>query len=919
MKHFRFLCALAASLLPLLGLAADAVREGRLANGLNYIVRSHATPADKVELRLLVRAGSLHEADDEQGIAHLVEHLAFGRTRHFAPGEVVDFLNGQGMRIGSDSNAFTAHHFTAYQLSVNRDAADRALTLLADWADGGVVFDPAIVARERTIVLDEMRLREAATKWSGEYLDAMFAEPRYGARMPIGQESVIRELPLARIQAFYRRHYVGPRMTLLVVGDLDAAQVEARVKQAFAKVPAGPAPAEPAVVAPSGERRGFTQFQAQWLARSQLNWAWVEAQPAARPFEQELADYRRVLAMMLVQARLGMEPGYWPLADLTPQHRQWILQLNSKQGGDRATVERMYAAIEAARRDGFGDDEVAEGKRRLRELVEANHPLEAARWTSAALVNQYQVAALMHDNVYEPAQLHALFERFAEQTDAAAVTEAWRDLSAQPTQVVSAWRAPSENATAFVGIDDDEVAQVVADLGARERLEGGRAANTVQLMAHLPAAGTVTTREDAPGGGVLHLANGATVVWQRQRSPSEQMGLSLTIDGGQLSAGSPEWLATAAVPFYLNEAGWGGLSREQVQGALAGKTVMLWPWVDLDTHGIGGTARAEEFETLLQLAHLQLLEPPPSAAARDYALSRLKAGSGQFLGAASWQRLYAPLVWPYDNWKDQDYRLLFPLEVVTAHRNLYGDPARWTVAVTGVADPARLEALVARYLGGVAPRAPSRATPEPQRLQPHAQHVYGGGPAKREASLIWRVMAPEDFDGADAWIAASLADILRQRLMASLRFEQGDSYGAEAGHGMFRSLGVGLWLRASVPADACARTIETSVATLRRLAGEGVTEAEFQGAQARSRKWVADLPQMPVDYASAVAFQYRMGGKAALAFEPARLYTRARLDAAAARWLAPQHVYLERIGCGGTWGDHDLEALWQTPARVAGP
>ncbi|WP_169307299.1 M16 family metallopeptidase [Chitiniphilus eburneus] len=900
-------------------MAADVVREGSLANGLNYMVRSHATPTDKVELRLLVRAGSMHEADDERGIAHLVEHLAFGRTRHFAPGEVVDFLNGQGMRIGSDSNAYTFHHFTNYQLSVNPDVTERAMTLLADWADGGIVFDPAIVARERTIVLDEMRLGEAQSKGYGEYLDAMFAGSRYGERMPIGQEAVVRDLPLERIEAFYRRHYVGPRMTLLVVGDIDAARVEAQLKQAFARVPAGPAPDEPAAVALSGERRSFTEFQAQWARRSQLNWAWLEAQPVSRPFEQELADYQRVLAMMLVQARLGAEPGYWPLVNLTPQYRQWILLLNSKQGGDRATVERLYGTIEAARRDGFGDAEVADGKRRLRELIEANHPLDAARWTSAALADQYQVAALMRDNFYEPAQLHALFDRFAEQTDAAAVTEAWRSLSAQASQVVSAWRAPSENATTFVGIDDGEVAQVVADLGARDKLEAGQAANTVQLMDHLPPSGQITAREAAPGGGVLRLSNGATVVWQRQRSPSEQMGLLLMIEGGQLSATRPEWLATAAVPFYLNEVGWGGLSRDQVQAALVGKATTMWPWVDLDMHGLGGTARAEELETLLQLVHLQLLEPPPSAVARDYALSRLKGGSGEFLGAASWQRLYAPQVWPYDNWKDQDYRLLFPLEVVTAHRNLYGDPARWTVAITGVADPARLEALVARYLGSVAPRTPSRAAPAPQRLQAYAQHVYGGSqPGKREASFIWRVMAPEDFNGDDAWIAYSLVDILRQRLMASLRFEQGSAYGVAAGHGMFRSLGVGMWLRTSGPAEACARTIETTVATIGQLAREGVTDAEFQMAQARSRKWVADLPQMPADYASAIAFQYGMGGTAALAFDPAKRYTQAQLDAAAARWLAPEHLYLERNGCAGTWGDHDLAALWQAPARVAG-
>ncbi|MGL6040372.1 MAG: M16 family metallopeptidase, partial [Deefgea sp.] len=132
-------------------LIAAEVRHGELPNGLRYFIKANKQPAGKVEMRLLVNVGSLSETDDERGFAHLLEHMAFRRTKNFGPGQVQAFVESQGMRIGHDTNAFTYPEYTIYQLRVTSRQADMTLSLLADWATGGINFDANELATEKKI------------------------------------------------------------------------------------------------------------------------------------------------------------------------------------------------------------------------------------------------------------------------------------------------------------------------------------------------------------------------------------------------------------------------------------------------------------------------------------------------------------------------------------------------------------------------------------------------------------------------------------------------------------------------------------------------------------------------------------------------------------------------------------------------
>ncbi|HSC79541.1 MAG TPA: insulinase family protein [Chitinolyticbacter sp.] len=891
---------------------AQEVRQGSLDNGFSYVVRSHATPPGKVELRLLVKTGSLDEADDERGIAHLVEHMAFGATEHFPNGEVQSLLASQGMKFGNDINAYTFHHATLYTLTVANDAVPRTLRLMADWAGGGVVFDPERLTRERQIVLDELRLREAGTKTGAGALDQAFPDGRYGQRMPIGLESVLRTLPDARIEAFYRKHYVAPRMTLVVVGDIAAKAVEREVKSLFASVPAGPAPVQAAPAVPLQQRAVFNEYRAHWLSESLLEWTWVEPQPARYDEMQYRRDYRRLLAFQLVQNRLERIPGYWALNNmLTPAHRTWALQLKTQDGGKAEQVEKLYTAIATARRHGFTPQEIDAARRELRIKLEFAFPLEPGETHNATWAQHYVNAAQTGELVLEPQQLRDWLALAEVQTSPELLLKTWQELSDQAGQLVSAWKAEREGGVRFVGVDADELARIVARVDTAELAAPQAAAAVRPLLSKLPEPGQIAAREPLAGGGVLRLGNGATVLWQRARRPAEKMGLALWIDGGQLALPYHDRIAALALPTYLQHVGYGDLDRASLLRAIEDKQVWLLPWQDVSAHGMSGWAAPKDIETLFQLVHLSLQPLPLDNLATERARDRLRVLGAGADTAGLIERLYDEHQWPLRKWHDAEIRLLYAGEIATAWRNLYGDPGRWVFAVTGVTDEAALEQLAARYLASATLQKPSRELLKIEPLQPKAQQVFGGAVLPQaEAGFEWRIVVPGVYSGDASWLAYDLADLLRERLLKALRFDGGISYSVTASHGVDSRMGMAVHLTSTGPSSACRSVTETTMRILAEFAATGPTEAEAQRALTVSRNWVRDLPGDAAYYAGAVAFQWASQGPQGVAFDPQPIVTRATLAKAAKDWIRPERVYLSRTGCQDILTDQALRAMW---------
>ena len=187
-----------------------AIRTGTLENGLTFFIRRNGEPDNRVALRLVVKAGSIDEADDQLGLAHLLEHMAFNGSEHFKAGELVSYLESIGSRFGPDVNAYTSFDETVYMLEVPTDRdgfLTRGLEALSDFA-GGITLDPAEVDKERGVVLEEWRLRQGAgSRMQDAQLRGLFGESRYADRVPIGTPEVLKSFPVQRLRDFYDTYY----------------------------------------------------------------------------------------------------------------------------------------------------------------------------------------------------------------------------------------------------------------------------------------------------------------------------------------------------------------------------------------------------------------------------------------------------------------------------------------------------------------------------------------------------------------------------------------------------------------------------------------------------------------------------------------------------------------------------------------
>jgi zinc protease len=229
-------------------LAPDpTARFGALPNGVRYVVRANHEPKDRLSLRLLVLSGSLEENDDQRGLAHFLEHMAFNGSTHFAPGTLVEYFQRLGMSFGGDTNAYTTFDHTAYQIELpdtKPGTVAQGLQVFADFA-GGLLLRPDMIAKERPIILAEKRTRDSVDyrEFVADF-EFLLGDSRFPQRLPIGLTPVIEQATRDRFVELYNTWYRPERMVVLAVGDVDPAAVEKQIVAAFSDVTdRAPAPA----------------------------------------------------------------------------------------------------------------------------------------------------------------------------------------------------------------------------------------------------------------------------------------------------------------------------------------------------------------------------------------------------------------------------------------------------------------------------------------------------------------------------------------------------------------------------------------------------------------------------------------------------------------------------------------------------
>lgn len=605
-----------------------AVRAGTLPNGLRYFIRANGRPASRVSLRLAVNVGSLHEDEDQRGLAHFLEHMAFNGTRNFKPGELITFLESTGARFGPHVNAYTSFDETVYMLDVPTDREGivvRSLLVLHDFA-GGLLLDPAEIDKERGVVMEEWRGRlGAGSRLADKQLPVLLQGSRYAERLPIGTPEVLEKFPASRLRDFYERWYRPDQMALVVVGDIDPAAIETMVRARFADLarPGRPVETVARAVPPHAE----TLYSVATDPEAQ---GWTVSMVYKHPVQAErtVADYRRLLLRQLVSQMLNLR-----LRDLArrPDAPFLAAEAGADLLGREVSLFQLGAAVPEGQL-GPGLEALVLEARRMREFGFTDEEIDRAR---QALVASLERAYNERGTQESPGLAMELVRHFLQGEPVPGIEFEYRIATTYLPQVTR-----DEIATLARGLvgDDSRVVQAVAPEKAgvpAPTADALRAAHTRasaapveawtdgtarrELVPNPPAPGRVTARREVPEVGVtvLTLSNGVEVWLKPTDFKNDQVVFSAYARGGHSVVGEDDYWDASLVTALVATGGVGGMDPVDLSRLLAGRIAQASPTVTTFTHGVNGAATPRDLEAALQVAWLSLTEPNLTPAAMD--------------------------------------------------------------------------------------------------------------------------------------------------------------------------------------------------------------------------------------------------------------------------------------------------------------
>ncbi|MFT4015526.1 MAG: insulinase family protein [Agriterribacter sp.] len=598
-----------------------SVTIGKLPNGLTYYIKPNAKPEKKVELRLVVNAGSINETDDQSGLAHMAEHMAFNGTKNFKKNDIVSFLQDIGVGFGSDLNANTGFDRTIYILPIPTDKKEnleKGFRVLEDWAHN-VTYLSDDIDNERAIILEESRLGKGAE-------DRIFRQvyPRqmkgslYGDRLPIGKDSIIKTFKHEAIRKYYRDWYRPDLMAVIVVGDITKQQAEGMIKKHFSSL-TNPSDAP--------ERRyadvpAYTSSDAMVVTdKEATTYDAVIEYPAYKiTAPVTVGDYAQHLAKSLFTGMLNRR-----LQELTQQENPPFVYAGTQFGGyargyenfevytgsgdkePSGAVKATMEEIEKVKRFGFTDPELERAKKNILAAYERAYN-DRNKTESASFVEEYINHFLEQSPIPGIATEYELVKQVIPAITLADVNKVADRIKGQ--QNIFAYIAGPEEANVTLPAPADFLNTIAmaekADVKPYEEK-----AIAADLLTQKPAAGKVTATKNNTvlGTTELTLSNGITVTLKQTDFKDNEILMGASRYGGASNYGLADRYNATYVNNVIGSMGYGDFSPVDLQKVLAGKSVSASPFISSTTEGINGSSTVKDLETMFQLAYLKLTSP----------------------------------------------------------------------------------------------------------------------------------------------------------------------------------------------------------------------------------------------------------------------------------------------------------------------
>ena len=629
----RFMTALLLTIASTMGMMAQMqmpavpvdpdVRIGKLDNGLTYYIRYNNWPEQRAEFYIAQRVGSIQEDDNQRGLAHFLEHMAFNGSKHFKGNELLRWCESVGIQFGGDLNAYTSIEETVYNISnvptTREGIVDSCLLILYDWADG-LLLEQEEIEKERGVIHEEWRLRTSAIMRMLERdMPKLFPNSKYGHRMPIGLMEIIDNFERPFLQSYYEKWYRPDNQAIIVVGDVDVDKIEQKIKDLFSPIVL---PENRALVTlepvPDNDEAIYVIDKDK---EQRTNEVWMMMKHEAFPDSLKgtlayvMTNYLKDAAVTMLNDRLKeyAEKPESPFLSSSVSDGRYIfassveafeLDVSPKDGQIEAAVTAALTEARRAAEFGFTPTEYNRFKQNYISQLDKQYSNKDKRYNSQ-FVNQYVQNFLKHNPIPSIDYTYSTMKQVVPMLPLEAVNALMKEYILQNDSNFVLFSINTEKDGATYPTEEGLKAAVAAARAAQIEAYVDNVKDE-PLMTTLPKAGKIVKEEknDLFGYTELTLSNGAKVVLKQTDLKKDQVLLRSEGFGGSALYGEKDYANIKMFDDVIEASGLGNFSHTELEKALAGKIASASLSLGANRVHVNGSSTPKDVETMLQLAYL---------------------------------------------------------------------------------------------------------------------------------------------------------------------------------------------------------------------------------------------------------------------------------------------------------------------------
>ena len=794
--------------------ADKEIRQGVLPNGLTYYIRHNEKPKGMANFYIVHDVGAVQEADNQQGLAHFLEHMAFNGTKNYPKKTLIEYLEKIGVKFGANLNAFTSWDLTQYYMTdvpvARESVVDSTLLILHDWSHY-ISLLPEEIDAERGVISEELRGRDNASwRSSVKMLQAVGKGTIYAERNLIGYLDGLKSFTYDDLRQFYHKWYRPDYQTVVVVGDIDVDKVEQKIKSMMADIPA-PAPdaAKKEVINIPQNDEPIVSINADPEMQQTNLMIFYKSQAIPKQYRgtvaAELAEYIKAYASVMIRERLndisrkpdapflnagvsiGGNMGICPTLDTS------FGQVMTQDGKLLEGYKALLTEMERMRRYGFTEGEFERAKNEMLSRIESHYNSRGDRehdFYAERCIDNFRLGTAIPDAETE----YQLDKQIVEMIPLEAVNQTVKQAYDPLKNCVIVVNSPKKDGVA-VPTEAELVGALKAAVAADVKPFEDNVKKEPLISDESALKGSPVKKEkinEAIGTTEWTLKNGIQVVVKQTPYEADNIALTATSWGGLALMSDEEYYSAQMMSVVMNMSGISKFSATDLRKQLSGKQAAAAVSVSQYKHSVSGSSTLKDVETMMQLFYLQFTAPRFDKDGYDNFMKRYHSILANQMSSPDFvfnknvvSTLYG------DNFRRQqltpellDKVKLEQMEAI--HKRLYSNAADFRFTFVGNMSPEQLKPLVEKYIGSL-PTAKSKA----KMVDDNVRTVKGGVDSEfkvkmeqPKVSVFFAFVGDSKAGIKDRMTMTYLTQALRNRYTQSIREEKGGTYGVSVSGGI---------------------------------------------------------------------------------------------------------------------------------------